>query len=87
MLETVKAAAIRQNGKVYHVESPGRHGDVFRHMHEIGVIFEENEQGFLTDQDRFVNRKEAWHIAIQANQIIRTFETSTVDELFSEHVW
>ncbi len=31
----------------------------------------ENEQGFLTNKNRFVDRKEAWLIAEKANQIIR----------------
>jgi hypothetical protein len=30
----------------------------------------DNEQGFLTNLNRFVNRKEAWIIAEKANQII-----------------
>lgn len=31
----------------------------------------ENEQGFLTNLNRFVDRQEAWNIAEKANQIIK----------------
>lgn len=45
----------------------------------------DNEQGFLTSLNRFVDREEAWVIAENANQIIR--EVSGRGTLYSENLW
>lgn len=51
-------------------------------------------QGFLTSKYRFVDRKEAWKIAVQQNQIIRLVGSQTIEslndpetELFSENLY
>lgn len=44
------------------------------------------ESGFLTNKNRFVDRKEAWVIASRENQILRDVETSP-GALFSEHLY
>lgn len=44
-------------------------------------------QGFLTNNNRFVDRKEARIIAENANQLIEAETTSTGNQLFSEDVW
>ena len=51
-------------------------------MVECGSI-----QGFLTNNNRFVDRKEARIIAENANQLIEAETTSTGNQLFSEDVW
>lgn len=43
-----------------------------------------HEQGFVTNKNRFVDRKEAMEIARAANQLITS---STFDELYSEDIY
>lgn len=64
-----------------------RHGCIFPQIgglvgerQKLGIF--EREQGFLTNLNRFVGRKEAAHIAFNAGQIDQLKET-----LFSEDVW
>lgn len=49
--------------------------------HELGEV----EQGFLTSKNRFVDRKEAWNIAKQADQIIKV--SGGEGTLYSEDLW
>ena len=46
-------------------------------------------QGFLTNKHRFVDRKEAWKIAVEQNQIIRRCGNDTKDggTLWSENLY
>ena len=44
------------------------------------------KSGFLTNKNRFVDRKEAWAIASRENQILRNVKTSP-GTLFSEHLY
>ncbi len=44
----------------------------------------ESIQGFLTNTNRFVDRKEAWKIAVDADQIVNQ---STIGTLYSEHLY
>lgn len=75
-----------------------RHGDIISQLmsltgkkhHEMG----ESIQGFLTNKNRFVNRKEAAEIAYNAGQVndrIRWYEMTDQDwktrELFSEDLY
>lgn len=43
-------------------------------------------QGFITNKNRFVTRKEAWIIAVENNQIIRD-KDKFVGTLYSEHLY
>jgi hypothetical protein len=45
------------------------------------------EQGFLTNTDRFVNRKEAYAIAIEAGQVSGNNVDIGNDELYSEDLY
>lgn len=83
--------AIMFEGKVYSLPRPKRHHDV------IALIYNElgrtggrqhairGEQGFLSDDGRFLDRKEALIVAKNANQLIR--KTSPDYLLFSEDLW
>ena len=66
--ERIITAAIKHNGKIYTGSS---HGNIMQEMTNSGVKgeFRNNEQGFLTDKGRFVNRVEAAKIAREAGQI------------------
>jgi hypothetical protein len=44
-------------------------------------------QGFLTDTGRFVNRVEAFYIALKAGQIINGTNSATTPKLYSEDLW
>lgn len=51
-----------------------------------GISTKDNtEQGFLTNTDRFVDRREAYDIAVSANQIINKYKTN--NELYSEDIY
>lgn len=47
----------------------------------IGATFEDMEQGFYTNRERFVNRKEAMEIAITRKQIKRLVGSQHVTDL------
>jgi len=47
----------------------------------------ESEQGFLTSENRFVNRLEAAEIAIKAGQVYRNFLSNPLIGLFSEDLY
>lgn len=55
-------------------------------IYDRGTIIKfDKVQGFLTTNNRFVNRIEAKQIAINANQLLE--RECGKDELFSEDVW
>ena len=72
-----------------------RHGDIIKNVHNLLNIRTvefgerscgEHEQGFLTNQDRFVGREEAAKIAVNANQIKYREELNPA-YLFSEDLY
>lgn len=94
MSERIVAAAILDiDGKVHFISSPARHYHVlwwmrgrFDRLTDMPKPndFEEDEQGFLTDRGRYVNRKEAAIIALHAGQV-KTLHAPP--NLFSEDLW
>lgn len=72
-----------------------RHGDIIRNVYNLlglrSVERGENsigayEQGFLTNTDRFVDRKEAAQIAMKKNQIL-DLSRFNENHLYSEDLW
>lgn len=58
----------------------------------VGATFKNDEQGFYTNKERFVNRKEAMEIAIAKKQIKRLVGSQHVadlaeQELYSENLY
>lgn len=47
----------------------------------------ESEQGFMTSENRFVDRTEAMEIAIKAGQVLRNFLSNPMIGLFSEDLY
>jgi hypothetical protein len=84
MGERIVASAIRYNGLVCALPIPARHHHL---IHAIAGVTGKPvggsaEQGFVTDEGRFVDRAEAKAIAVASEQ------TDTVHKhLFSEDVW
>lgn len=73
---------------LYDIELGYRHCDILARFH--GEVSEKLEdQGFYTSRGRFVDRKEAFQIAYQANQIPITLydERGVNGKLFSEDLY
>lgn len=78
----IKAAAIVHNGRVW---TGRRHHLIMRRIvDELGpeVAPVNGEQGFVTDEGRFVGREEAARIAFESGQMDRQVRT-----LFSEDIF
>ena len=69
----------------FHIMCGKRHADIFETMFKLRIQYEKttHEQGFLTSNDRFVDRYEAVDIALAAGQISDT----NIKILYSEDVW
>ena len=86
MSERIISAAIHLGGVIISLAPPARHHTLIKHAAEnlemktpiLGI------QGFLTSTGRFVNRREALHIANEANQSPKPL--IGVD-LYSEDLW
>lgn len=85
--EMIVAAAIRyrENGcnVVVMVERPGRHGDCINFMH-YHRAFPYEDQGFITNRGRFVDRVEAAEIVAASGQ---GSKREGINGLFSEDMW
>lgn len=70
-----------------------RHCDCFEWMFKHQVEYDKitHVQGFLTDENQFVDRYEAFNIAKAANQLlpeaIEEYADKAVVQLFSEDLW
>jgi hypothetical protein len=87
VMESIKQAAIQdRDGEVWTLPRPNRHHDIAHLMYQKrGPCSADEPQGFLTDNDRFVDRKEAALIAVASGQIDKPQYVD--DELFSEDLW
>lgn len=83
-----KAAIALGDGSFYAVPRPKRHSDVIDIMvkdgHPTPIT---GEQGFVLSDGRFVDRKEAYVVAKEAEQFVETYEERMPGTLFSEDVW
>jgi len=83
----IKGAAIKFDGKVYWVPATGRHNHVFHKIMRENPELKNchgNEQGFVTQDDVFVDRIEGARIAIESGQIEKL---SWPPHLYSEDLW
>lgn len=83
--------AIRFNGKVYSLPKPNRHHDVIRHIVEVNpglthVDAYDEDQGFLDESGRYLNRRQALMSAQLNNQLLEG-RPILHNELFSENLW
>lgn len=87
MAEVIAATAIRVGGMTVSLPQPARHFHVLKSLREtfgdeFGDAAPEN-QGFVTSFGRYVGRREAKRIAVEAGQVADGGQA----ELFSEDVW
>jgi hypothetical protein len=80
--------AIRHRGTLYALPAPNRH----HHVRDLIVeqtgegIDGNDEQGFLDDQNRFLDRRQALRHALACDQI-KPGTQIRAGQLFSEDVW
>jgi hypothetical protein len=84
-METIECAAIKHRGKIYMLPLPANHEDIRRSMVKLGIRSSFlSIEGFMTSKKRFVRRKEAGDIAIDASQCNRLLD---FPRLSSEDLW
>ena len=89
----IQCAAIRYHtGDVYWLPKPARHHDVIHYMvSAVGLpkpIKSSETQGFLTNKNEFVDRRQAAQIALAAGQVKNVSDMRGCPPiLFSEDVW
>ena len=87
-METIILSAIKisDTGVCISLHPYSRHNYIIRDLIELGADppIKQDVQGFITSTGRFVNRKEAYKLAIAANQIEKSI---TNNILTSEDVW
>lgn len=76
----------RIDSKYFHIMCGKRHAYILEEMFKLGIEYDKKtvQYGFLTDDDRFVNRIEAVSIAHECHQIPEDFSSTA---LYSEDVW
>lgn len=84
--EQIDRAAIRIRGVVFSVPRPGRHHHIIAEIDAAGIEVRGETQGFLTTAGRFVDRHEAWDIAVREGQLLPG-APHKAGMLFSEDVW
>lgn len=76
----------REVGMRFSLLPPARHGECLLLMLACRPdITGQEEQGFVTSHNRFVDRVEARRIAVAADQLI--WRDAGLEQLFSEDVW
>lgn len=85
MTERIISVAISSFGIVASLPAPARHGDVLRKLHDFNpLVVGAERQGFLTNAGRFVNRRDAAVLALEAGQVVKLISPP---ELYSEDLW
>jgi len=86
-MESIVGAAVQWQGLVFCLPPPKRHHDILHLMTAIGLPkIAHQEQGFLTNTGRYVNRLDALEIAKAAGQNPKMANAPYLG-LFSEDLW
>ena len=86
----IKEAAVQRksDGRIW---TGRRHGDVIRKIisegHTQTVKHSEFTQGFVTDDGRFIDRHEAFKIAVECNQLLNPKDHWAAPPLMSEDLY
>lgn len=75
----IKEAAILQDGIIY---TGKRHSDIVRKMLADKIRPKHGGQGFITDEGKFVDRREAGRIAFESKQIEKPTDLLTSENLY-----
>lgn len=83
MKSPIKLAACEMDGKIW---TGKRHGGIIQQMVKDGVTkrIKQENQGFITEDNEFLNREEAYIRAVECNQIK---DNHRIKKLLSEMVW
>lgn len=81
----IVAAALRKYGVIISMPRPARHHNLFYAMSKLGCEVPDAEQGFLTANGQFVNRRIAMQFATENGQVREGQQHKP--ELFSEDLW
>ncbi|TPJ76842.1 hypothetical protein FJ422_29470 [Mesorhizobium sp. B2-6-3] len=85
MAERIISVAISAFGIVASLPAPARHGDVLRKLYDFNqTVIGGDAQGFLTNTGRYVNRRDAAVIALEAGQVDKL---TAAPDLYSEDLW
>lgn len=86
-MERIAAAAMRIGNLVVSMPQPARHHTILWELDRLGIdpFIAPDDQGFVTDLGRFVDREEACQIARDRGQI--KHKTGPEHILFSECMW
>ena len=76
-------ALLGEDGRMWALPRPARHFHLFALAAFQGTTPDPCEQGFVTAEGVFFNRKQAAEIALECGQV----DALNSDELFSEDVW
>jgi len=82
----IAAALIDEDGQLWSLPAPKRHGDIMRFacQHGVNPNWPPESQGFITSTGKFVSRFQAHTIALRHGQIDAPLRGK---ELFSEDLW
>lgn len=81
----IVGVAIDYKGKIYELPKPARHPDIIKYIHEeTGDLNIFGNQGFITDNGEFLDRKKGLEYAISSGQIKDAKKRGL---LFSEDLW
>ena len=88
----IVSSAIRfqiSGSEYFHILCGKRHCDIFKLVQSLGIAYDKKtyESGFMTDRDKFVDRRTAKIIAESAGQIIRNSAGPNSKDLYSEDLW
>jgi len=90
MRAPITHVALRFEGEVFALPRPNRHHDLVRAIvRQLGVSHVDvplEDEGFLDETGRFLNRKQALVSALVNNQVAKPEEVR-LDMLMSEDVW
>ena len=85
-MTTITHVAVKYKGTVYSLPPPNRHHHILR---QIAPIEGAHSEGFLVDNETYVNRKTAYKIAKENGQLNRIVSPNHYNgtELYSEDLW
>lgn len=85
------------DSEYFHIMCGKRHADILQTMFSLGIKYNRTThiQGFLTDENQFVDRYDAFDIALESEQILpevleeyqEKYSSLRGIALFSEDIW